>query len=178
MHKTNDFKGIVSPPPMHELIDPKTTDSVIILPTTADRSPLFALDVHIVTFWGIDPDAWTALAPAWFSAIANSTACTGYIFGEVQPNPISDVSGNAALGCGAIAISGWLSREEHDRDVAKAVVSETYEALKAAVKKTETWGMDVCVVEDNGYLHRWRKVGTNQKPLKDVSGGLHKFGTL
>jgi len=51
-------------------------------------------------------------------------------------------------------ISGWLSREEHNRDVAKPRVHESYEALKAAVEKTETWGMDVAIVEDNGYMHR------------------------
>ena len=75
-------------------------------------------------------------------------------------------------------ISGWLNREEHNRDVAKPCVHESYEALKAAVKKTETWGMDVAIVEDNGYMHRWRKVRDNKKSLKPVSGGLHKLGTL
>ncbi|KAF1999520.1 hypothetical protein P154DRAFT_436980, partial [Amniculicola lignicola CBS 123094] len=177
-HKTTDFKGIVSLPHLHHLISPKTTDSVVILPTTGGRSVFFAPDVHIVTFWGIDDDKWTKLAPEWFSAIANSDACTGYIFGEVQPNPLSDVSGNAALGRGAIMTYGWLSREQQNRDIVMAAVTESYEASKGAVKKSETWGMNVCVVEDNGYLHRWRKMGENKKPLKAVVGGLHKFGTL
>ena len=63
LHKTHDFKGIVAAPPMQHLVDLKTTDSVIIIPTTAYRSPLFAPDVHIVTFWGIDDAKCTELAP-------------------------------------------------------------------------------------------------------------------
>ena len=83
--------------------------------------------MHIVTFWGIDDAQWTGLAPEWFSAIANLDTCTGYIFGEVQPNPLNNPSGNASMGRGAIMIFGWLSREEHDRDVAKPRVHESYD---------------------------------------------------
>lgn len=158
---------------MHHLINPHTTDSYIILPGTSDRSVLLAPDVHIVTFWGIDEDKFIKLAPEWFTSIAKSDACTGYIWGEVQPNPLADPSGNAGLGKAGIMISGWTSREEHDRDVKKPRVVDSYTKLGAAVKKTDTWGMHVTVVENNGNVHKWKKQGTNTKPWSPVAAGLH-----
>lgn len=47
-------------------------------------------------------------------------------------------------------ISGWKSREEHDRDVNKPRVKEAYAAMQDTVKKTDTWGMQVTVIESNG----------------------------
>ena len=68
-------------------------------------------------------------------------------------------------------ISGWTSREEHDRDVNKPRVVQAYTALKDAVKKTETWGMHMTIVEDNGNVCKWRKVGSNQKPMVQPGAG-------
>ena len=58
-------------------------------------------------------------------------ACLGYTWGEVQLLVLSDKSGDAALGKSEIMISGWKSREEYDRDVAKSRVVEAY--------KVRTW---------------------------------------
>lgn len=75
----------------------------------------------------------------------------------------SDVSSKAALEKSGIMISGWDSRNEHDGDVAKSRVVDSYNALDAAVILKETWGMTMTVVENNGNMCKWRKAGTIKK---------------
>jgi hypothetical protein len=118
----------------------------------------YSPDVHIVLFWGIKDDAWTKLAPEWFASIATSDSCNGYIWGEVAHPVLADPRGNSKLGSGrhGVMISGWRSRDQHDRDVNKKRVVEAYEALSAACEKKDTWGMSLTVIENTGHVMNWR----------------------
>ena len=163
-----------------------TTDLYVINPHTPDRSVLYAPQTNVVFFYGIDEDKFAELAPEFFAAISNSDACVGYIWGEFQPPYLSDASRNMEMGKGGIMISGWRSKEEHDRDVGKERVRKAYMAMDAAVKKKDTvslaaiffpfefvdffqWGMSVTVIEHGGYKHKWTRL-----PMKngDRSGWL------
>ena len=156
-HKKNDLGGPIPKSLLH-IMNPEQTDLYIIHPSTTDRSVLYAPQTNVVFFWGIDEDKFEKLAPEFFTAIAKSDACLGYVWGEIQPPVLSDKSGNAALGRGGVMISGWKSREEHNQDVAKPRVVEAYKAVSTAVNKTDTWGMQVTVVENNGHFHKWRRL--------------------
>ncbi len=70
-------------------------------------------------------------------------------------------------------ISGWGSREEHDPDVAKPRVLEAYERVYTAVKKSETWGMQVSIVESNGHFHKWRRLFEADRIKNLVAPGNH-----
>jgi hypothetical protein len=157
VHK--DLIGGPIPAPLKKsLMSQSTTDLYVIYPTTKDRSVLYAPQTNVVFFYGINEDKFAELAPEFFSAIANSDSCIGYIWGEFQPPFLSDASRNMKMGKGGIMISGWRSREEHDRDVNKERVVKAYAAMDAAVKKKDTWGMQVTVIENNGHIHKWRRL--------------------
>jgi hypothetical protein len=55
-------------------------------------------------------------------------------------------------------ISGWKSREQYNHDVKQVRVVEAYKAVSAAAKKMDSWGMQVTVVENTGYFHKWRRL--------------------
>jgi quinol monooxygenase YgiN len=141
-------------------MNPMQTDLYVISPTTGDRHVLYAPQTNVVFFWGIEEDAFRAKQDEFCTAIELSDGCLGYIWGEIQNPVISDKSGYAALGKGGVMISGWKSREEHDRDVAKPRVTEAYKAVSAMVKKTDTWGMQVSIVENNGHFHKWQRLSS------------------
>jgi hypothetical protein len=135
-----------------------TTDLYVIYPNTKDRSVLYAPQTNVVFFYGINEDKFAELAPEFFNAIAHSDSCIGYIWGEFQPPFLADASKNMEMGKGGVMISGWRSREEHDRDVYKERVVRAFAAMNAAVKKKDTWGMQVTVIENNGHIHKWRRL--------------------
>jgi hypothetical protein len=143
-------------------MDPSATDLYIMHPNTSDRR---------VFFYGIDEDKFAELAPEFFTAIVKSDACLGYIWGEFQKPFLADPSHHMELGKGGIMISGWKSREEHDRDVAKPRVTEAYSAVCTAVKKSETWGMQVSIVENNGHFHKWRRLTNTDRTKTLVAPG-------
>ena len=133
------------PDPLKPMMDAGKTDLYVIHPNTTDRRVFYAPQTNVVLFYGIDEDKFANLGPEFFTSIARSDSCIGYIWGEVQPPALSDKSGNLELGKCGIMISGWRSREEHDRDVAKQRVVDAYAAMRTAVKQTDTWGMQVTV---------------------------------
>jgi hypothetical protein len=133
----------------------------------------YAPQTNVVFSYGIDEGPFSELAPEFFTVIAQSDVCLGHIWGEIEPPVLADASGNAALGKGGIMISGWCSREEHDRDVAKSRVTEAYMAVPKTVKKTETWGMQVSIVENNGHFHKWRRLTKTNRAGTLVAPGNH-----
>jgi len=66
-------------------MDAGNTDIHVIYPSTTDRSVLYAPHTVVVFFYGIDEDKFEKLAPEYFTAVANSDSCLGYIWGEIQP---------------------------------------------------------------------------------------------
>lgn len=156
VHK-QEIGGAV-PEALWHIMDKEKTDLYIISPNTPDRRVLYAPQTNVVFFWGIDEDAFRSKQDEFFTAIEQSDACVGYIWGEIQQPVLSDKRGYAALGRGGVMISGWKSREEHDRDVAKPRVMEAYKAISATVKRTDTWGMQTSIVENNGHLHKWQRL--------------------
>ena len=153
---------------------PDKTDVYIIRPQTTNRSILYAPQTNVVTFWGIDDEKFARLGPEFFTAIARSDACLGYIWGIVEPPATWETSGNLALGKAGIMISGWRSREEHDRDVGKQRVTDAYTAVSTAVKKTETWGMQVSIIENNGHFHKWQRLFKRDLSGWVPSPGMHQ----
>ena len=149
------------------------TDLYVIHPTTTDRRVLYAPQTNVVFFYGIDEDEFAKLAPEFFTAIAKSDSCLGYIWGEVEPTVLSDTSKNLDLGKCGIMISGWRSREEHDRDVAKPRVTEAYTAMDSEVKKKDTWGMQVTLVENNGHIHKWKRLAVGDRSKHLQAAGQH-----
>ena len=172
-HRQHDVhKALINGPipgPLKAIMSESTTDLYVIYPNTPDRSILYAPQTNVVFFYGIDEDKFAQFAPEFFTAISKSDSCLGYIWGEFQAPFLSDASKNMELGKSGIMISGWRSREEHDRDVSKDRVVKAYEAMDQAVKKKDTWGMQVTVIENNGHIHKWRRL-----PMKngDRSGWL------
>ncbi|KAL6892016.1 hypothetical protein GGI43DRAFT_413965 [Trichoderma evansii] len=156
VHK-QEIGGAV-PESLQRIMDKEKTDLYIISPNTPDRRILYAPQTNVVFFWGIDEETFRSKQDEFFTAIEQSDACLGYIWGEIQQPVLSDKSGYAALGKGGVMISGWKSREEHDRDVAKPRVMEAYKAISATVKRTDTWGMQVSLVENNGHFHKWQRL--------------------
>ena len=154
-------------------MDVEKTDVYIMHPHTSDRRVFYAPQTNIVLFYGIDEDKFAELSPEFFTAIAKSDACIGYIWGEVEAPALADKSANLTLGKCGIMISGWRSREEHYREVAKPRVTEAYRAVSTAVKKTDTWGMQVSLVENNGHLHKWRRPVVVDASRKLVAPGKH-----
>ena len=55
-------------------------------------------------------------------------------------------------------ISGWKSKEEHDRDVEKERVVKAFAAIDQTVKKKDTWGMQVTIIEHTDYMHKWKRL--------------------
>ncbi|KAL7893071.1 hypothetical protein HDV63DRAFT_392966 [Trichoderma sp. SZMC 28014] len=156
VHK-QEIGGAV-PNSLQHIMDKEKTDLYVISPNTPDRRVLYAPQTNVVFFWGIDEDAFRSKQDEFFTAIEQSDSCVGYIWGEIQQPVLSDKNGYAALGKGGVMISGWKSREEHDRDVAKPRVTEAYTAISATVKKTDTWGMQTSIVENNGHFHKWQRL--------------------
>lgn len=156
VHK-QELGGAV-PEALWHIMDKEKTDLYVISPNTPDRRVLYAPQTNVVFFWGIDEDAFRSKQDEFFTAIEQSDSCVGYIWGEIQQPVLSDKRGYAALGKGGVMISGWKSREEHDRDVAKTRVMEAYKAISATVKRTDTWGMQTSIVENNGHFHKWQRL--------------------
>ena len=151
------------PEPLKPIMNAEKTDLYVIHPNTNDRRVFYAPQTNVVVFWGIDEDKFSKLAPEFFTSIAKSDSCIGYIWGEVQPPALSDKSRNLELGRCGIMISGWRSKEEHDRDVAKPRAVNAFAAVETAVKKSDTWGMQVTVVENNGHIHKWRRLAVSDR---------------
>jgi hypothetical protein len=154
-------------------MDPNGTDLYVIYPHTPDRHVLYAPQTNVVFFYGIDEDKFAHLAPEFFTAIEKSDSCVGYIWGEIQPPAREDSSKHMALGKGGVMISGWRSREEHDRDVQKDRVVHAYKAMDAACKKKDTWGMQVNIVENNGHFHKWRRLTKSDRSNLLLMAGSH-----
>jgi hypothetical protein len=66
-------------------MDAENTDIHVIFPSTTDRSVLYAPHTVVVFFYGINENKFEKVAPEYFTAIAKSDSCLGYIWGEIQP---------------------------------------------------------------------------------------------
>lgn len=141
-------------------MDKSKTMNCAIVPSTASRRVFYAPQTNVVFFWGIDREKFAKVSPEFFTAIASSDACLGYIWGEVLKPVLADPEGKTSLGSdiSGVMISGWRSREEHDRDVQKPRVVEAYKAACGAVAESDTWGMNVVVVEKSGWELKWERV--------------------
>lgn len=149
----------------------------VIHPNTNERTRVYYAPYTVVFFfWGIKEDEWTKLAPEFFASIAKADACTGYIWGEVDKPVLSDPSGYSELGSkkGGVMISGWRSKDQHDRDIATPRIAHAYKAMDAACEKKDTWGMSLAVTENTGHIHSWR----TPLPLKDRTDWLPAAGIL
>lgn len=60
-------------------MDAKETDLYVIYPNTPDRRVFYAPQTNVVLFYGIDEDKFAAKAPEFFTAIAKSDSCIGYV---------------------------------------------------------------------------------------------------
>jgi hypothetical protein len=118
-------------------------------------------------------------APEFFTAIEKSDSCVGYLWGEIQEPFRADPDGNMKLGKGGVMISGWRSKGEHDRDVNKERVVNAYKAMSESgtVKKTDTWGMQVAIVEKHGSFHKWRNLEGRPRGdwLRQAGGHSHSL---
>ena len=157
-------------------MDKPRTLNVAITPCTTSRRVFYAPQTNVVFFWGIEQEKFAKVSPEFFSAIANSDACLGYIWGEVLPPVLADPQGKMKLGSGigGVMISGWRSREEHDRDVAKPRVMEAYKAACTAVAESETWGMQLVVVEKSGWELKWERVAQVDRSNQVPPPGSHE----
>ena len=149
----------------------------VIHPNTNERTRVYYAPYTVISFfWGIKEDQWTKLAPEFFASIAKADASTGYIWGEVDKPVLSDPSGYSDLGSkkGGVMISGWRSKDQHDRDIATTRIANAYKAMDAACEKKDTWGMSLTVTENTGHIHNWR----TPLPLKDRTDWLPAAGML
>jgi quinol monooxygenase YgiN len=172
-HKDTDFKGSGIAPLLKNIMNPKGTDLYFIYPHTPDRHILYAPQTNVVFFYGIDEDMFAELAPEFFTAIEKSDSCLGYIWGEIEWPAREDSSGHEKLGKGGVMISGWRSKEEHDRDVQKPRVTEAYAAMDRVCKKKDTWGMQVRIVENSGYFHKWTRLTKSDRSKFLPTAGSH-----
>jgi hypothetical protein len=63
--------------------------------------------------------------------------------------------------------------EEHDRDVARAQVTEGYEAVCTAANKSDVWRMQLVIVGNNGHEHRRRRLEKLDRSMKVTAPGFH-----
>ena len=173
VHKEKAFGGSGIATGLVDIMDPNGTDLYVMYPQTPDRHVLYAPQTNVVFFFGIDEDKFAELAPEFFTSIEKSDACLGYIWGEIQLPARNDSSKHMELGKGGVMISGWKSREEHDRDVQKTRVMDAYKAMDAAVKKKDTWGMQVQIVESSGHFHKWRRLTQSDRSDFLPTAGTH-----
>lgn len=138
-----------------------------IHPNTNERTRVYYAPYTTVTFfWGIKEELWTSLAPELFAAVTRSDGSTGYIWGEIDKPVLSDPSGFSNLGSGkcGVLITGWRSKDQHDRDIIGSPrASAAWDAIQAACERTDDWGTSLTVTENTGHIHSWR----TPLPLKD-----------
>lgn len=70
-------------------------------------------------------------------------------------------------------ISGWRSAEQCDRDMKDVIVVDSYKAVSQAAKKTDSWGMQVTLVENTGYFHKWRRLFDVDRSNVQIAPGNH-----
>jgi hypothetical protein len=171
-------KALINGPTPPILLDVQNNETVYVIhPNTNDRNKVYYAPYTTVTFfWGIDEEKWTDVAPEFFAAVANSDASTGYIWGEVDKPILADFDGNASLGSGKIGIliTGWRSKELHDRDIAKERVAKAWDAIQKVVAKADDFGTTLRITENTGHIHRW----TTPLPLKDRNDWLPAAGLI
>jgi hypothetical protein len=88
-HKHNDFKGESIPSILAHIMDKPRAMNVVITPCTTSRRVLYVPQTNFVFSWGIEQEKqekFAKLSPEFFSAIANSDSCLGYIWGR-GPTP-------------------------------------------------------------------------------------------
>lgn len=173
-HKKNDFKGESIPPIISHIMDKPRTTNITITPSTASRRAIYAPQTHVVFFWGIKPAEFASLSPEFFSAIANSDGCLGYIWGEVLLPVLADPLDKMKLGDGGVLISGWRSKEEQDRDLAKPRVTAAYDAVSKAVAEMKTVGLQLVVVEKSGWELKWERVSDFNRSTIVPAAGYHE----
>jgi hypothetical protein len=155
-------------------MDKPRTTNLTITPSTASRRALYAPQTNVAFFWGIQPAEFAELSPEFFSAIANSDGCLGYIWGEVFPPFLADPLGKMKLGGGGVLISGWRSKEEQDRDLAKPRVVKAYKSISTAVAETQTIGTQLVVVEKSGWELKWERVSSFNRSAVVPAAGSHE----
>jgi hypothetical protein len=148
------------------------TDLFVIRPSTNHRQALYAPHTQIVFFYGIEEDAFAKLAPRYFTAIAHSDSCLGYIWGEIEHPILSNTSGNASLGRSGVMISGWKSREQYTHDVEQEEVVVAFDNFKAAAK-IQRYTTQVTMIEKTGYMHQWRRLFEIDRTAILPAPGLH-----
>jgi hypothetical protein len=154
-------------------MDAERTDLYVIRPTTNQRQALYAPHTQIVFFYGIEEDIFAKLAPHYFTAIAHSDSCLGYIWGEIEHPILSNTSGNASLGRSCVMISGWKSREQYSHDVEQEEVVAAFDNLKAAAKKIQRYTTQITMIEKAGYMHQWRRLFEIDRAAILPAPGLH-----
>jgi hypothetical protein len=70
-------------------------------------------------------------------------------------------------------ISGWKSSEQFNRESKEARVAKAYNAVGEAVKKTDSWGMQISLVENTGYFHKWRRLFDVDRSNVKIAPGNH-----
>lgn len=149
------------------------TDLFVIRPSTNRRDALYAPHTQVVFIYGINESSFAQKAPEYFTAVANSDSCVGYIWGEIEQPILSNKSGNASLGRSGIMISGWKSREQYRHDVAQKRVVDAWSGLQQSAKKILMYTTQVSIMEKAGYLHQWRRMFEIDRSDILPSPGLH-----
>ncbi|KAL7917316.1 hypothetical protein ACQKWADRAFT_325931 [Trichoderma austrokoningii] len=171
-------KALINGPTPPILLDVQSNETVYVIhPNTNDRNKVYYAPYTAVSFfWGIDEDKWTDAAPELFAAIAKSDGCTGYIWGEVDTPILADFDGNASLGSGkcGVLISGWRSKDQHDRDTKSGRVLKAWGAVEKVCAKADDFGTTLRITENTGHIHRW----STPLPLKDRSDWLPAAGMI
>jgi hypothetical protein len=171
VHK-EDIGGPIAPP-HRAIMDDEKTDLFVIRPSTNQRQAIYAPHTQIVFFYGIEEDLFAQLAPQYFTAIAHSDSCLGYIWGEIEHPILSNKSGNASLGRSAVMVCGWKSREQYNHEIEQKAVVDAFIKLKAAAKKVEVYTTQITMVEKAGYIHQWHRLFDINRTGILPAAGLH-----
>lgn len=160
-------------PPHRPIMDGQKTDLFVIRPSTNQRHAIYAPHTQIIFFYGIDEDKFAQLSPEYFTAVAHSDSCVGYIWGEIEHPILSNKSGNASLGRSGVMISGWKSREQYAHDIGQKKVVDAFTELKAAAKKIQLYTTQINMIEKAGYIHQWRRLFDIDRTAILPAPGLH-----
>lgn len=174
LHKANDLGGPIAHP-HRPIMNAEKTDLFVIRPSTNRRDAIYAPHTQVLFVYGIDEDAFAQKAPEYFTAIANSDSCVGYIWGEIEPPILSNKTGNASLGRSGIMISGWKSREQYQHDIGQKRVVDAYAGIGKAAKKMLLYTTQINMMEKAGYFHKWRRMFDIDRSAILPAPGLHSL---
>ena len=70
-------------------------------------------------------------------------------------------------------ISGWKSREQYNHDAQQVRLVKAHTAVTDTALKMDSWGMQVTVVENTGYFHKWRRLFDVDRNNVQIAPGNH-----